>query len=210
MTGPVHDEAPLRYLALGDSYTIGEGVAPELRWPVQFAALLRARGTTIAPPQIIARSGWATDELSAAIDEQQTAHALATVYAIVSLMIGVNDQYRGRNSADYATRFTGLLERAIGFAGGKATHVVVLSIPDWGTTTFARASGRDRAQISREIDRFNHVAQAICTRHQARWVDITQVTRMPANASHLVDDGLHPSAPVYHLWAEAVFAAHPM
>ena len=147
--------APVDFLALGDSYTIGEGVEDEQRWPVQLAAALRARGVAIAHPQIIARSGWTTDELSAAIDAEDAHGNLQPHYDLVSLQIGVNNQYRGRSVEDYRDEFSRLFERAVAFAGGDPAHVLVLSIPDWGTTPFAQASGRDRAQIAREIDEYN-------------------------------------------------------
>src|SRR5688500_13738544 len=129
---------PLTFLALGDSYTIGESVASEGRWPVQLAARLRARGIEIAPPKIVARTGWTTDELAEAIDDAQ----VTARYGLVSLLIGVNNQYRGRELANYREEFGALLERAIGFAGDPK-RVFVVSIPDWGVTPFAARSGRD-------------------------------------------------------------------
>ncbi|WP_321824507.1 GDSL-type esterase/lipase family protein, partial [Xanthomonas citri] len=119
---------PLRYLALGDSYTIGEGVAPAQRWPSQLVDGLRAYGWNVAPPQIIATTGWTTDELQAGID----AAAPQAPFELVSLLIGVNNQYRGRSLDAYRSQFDALLQRAIGFAGGLAARVFVLSIPDWG------------------------------------------------------------------------------
>ncbi|HEU0013481.1 MAG TPA: GDSL-type esterase/lipase family protein, partial [Longimicrobium sp.] len=136
----------MRFLALGDSYTIGEAVAEAERWPVRLAALLRERGMDVADPEIIARTGWTTDELSAAIDERDPQGP----YALVSLLIGVNNQYRGRSADEYRGEFAALLRRAIAFAGGDAGRVIVLSIPDWGVTPFAE--GRDRAAIAAEID----------------------------------------------------------
>src|SRR5687768_3440100 len=152
------DTKPLRYLALGDSYTIGESVPLEGRWPVQLAASLRQDGIAIEEPTIIAKTGWTTDELSAAIDDAK----LEPPYDLVSLLIGVNNQYRGRAAKEYRGEFDALLTRAIGFAGGDARKVFVLSIPDWGTTPFAISSGRDREQIARELDEYNAVAKAVC------------------------------------------------
>ena len=139
-----HGAATASYLALGDSYTIGENVAPAGRWPEQLAAALRAEGIVIdgiavANPRIIAATGWTTDELSAAID---AAEPLGENHALVSLLIGVNNQYRGRTVDDYVHEFVILLERAIGFAGRRADRVFVLAIPDWGVTPFAADSGR--------------------------------------------------------------------
>lgn len=192
----------IRFLALGDSYTIGEGVAPEERWPAQLAALLRARSIAIADPQVIARTGWTTDELDAAIDQA----APRGPYGLVTLLIGVNDQYRGGSAAEYRPRFEGLLRRAIGFAGGEAARVVVVSIPDWGVTPFAE--GRDRARIAEEIDAFNAAAREVTAAAGARWVDVTAASREAgAVAEMLVDDGLHPSGRAYARWAELALPA---
>jgi len=196
--------APVDFLALGDSYTIGEGVRDEQRWPVQLAAALRARGVAIAHPQIIAKSGWTTDELSAAIDAEDAHGNLQPHYDLVSLQIGVNDQYRGRSVEDFGAEFSRLFERAVAFAGGDPARVLVLSIPDWGTTPFAQAGGRDRAQIAREIDQYNEVAATLCRRRGATWVDVTGLTRRPDLGHELVADGLHPSAAMYTLWVDRI------
>jgi lysophospholipase L1-like esterase len=185
-----------RYLALGDSYTIGEGVEAGERWPAQLAALLRARGIAVADPEVVARTGWTTDELEAAIDEA----APRGTYGLVSLLIGVNNQYRGGPEAVYRTQLAALLRRAIGFAGGDASRVVVLSIPDWGVTPFAE--GRDRAAIASEIDAFNAAARQVTAELGARWVDVTPASRTAgAEASMLVADRLHPSGRQYAAWA---------
>jgi lysophospholipase L1-like esterase len=195
--------APQRYLALGDSYTIGEGVAEHERWPEQWARALHAHGIEVAPPRIIAHTGWTTDELSAAMD---AAEPLGH-WDRVSLLIGVNNQYRGRDLDNYRKEFAALLDRAIVLAGGHAKHVWVLSIPDWGETPFARASGRDRAQIAREIDAYNAVNHEIAKARGAHWVDITDLSRRHGgNSSMLVDDGLHPSGAMYSLWVERIMA----
>nr|WP_325311146.1 SGNH/GDSL hydrolase family protein [Longimicrobium sp.] len=187
----------LRYLALGDSYTIGEGVAPEERWPTQLAAMLRARGIGVADPEIVATTGWTTDELDAGID----AAAPRGPYTLVSLLIGVNNQYRGRPADEYRAQFRALLRRAIGFAGGDAGRVVVLSIPDWGVTPFAE--GRDRAQIAHEIDAFNAINRDAARELGARWVDVAPASRLAPSA--VVGDGLHPSAEQYRDWAVLAF-----
>lgn len=161
----------------------------------------------MAEPQYIARTGWTTDELAAAIGEQQAAGNLGDNYAWVSLQIGVNDQYRGRPPAEYTAGFESLLERAVAFAGGHARKVLVLSIPDWGTTPFARASGRDREHIAAQIDQYNAIAATSCERTGAAWIDITPVTRDPATAGLLAADGLHPSGDMYALWAMQVEAS---
>lgn len=186
------------FLALGDSYTIGEGVADEGRWPVQLAARLRERGIAVAAPRIIATTGWTTDELSAAMDGA----SLKPGYGLVTLLIGVNNQYRGRPAREYREQFLALLERAVTLAGD-ARRVVVVSIPDWGVTAFA--AGRDRTTIGQEIDTFNAIARNETLRIHARWVDITPASRdAGARPEMLVDDGLHPSAAQYASWVAVI------
>lgn len=188
------------FLALGDSYTIGEGVADDGRWPVQLATRLRAADVPVGDPRIIATTGWTTDELSAAMDGA----SFAPAYGLVTLLIGVNNQYRGRPLDDYREQFVALLERAVALAG-HAERVVVVSIPDWGVTRFAE--GRDRAAIAREIDAFNAAAAEEVQRAGAHWVDITPASRDAGDADDmLVEDGLHPSAAHYARWTDAIFA----
>ncbi len=194
----------MTYLALGDSYTIGEGVAPAGRWPAQLADALRERGIAIEDPRIIARTGWTTDELSAAItaefDEGKGVESLPT-FGFVTLLIGVNNQYRGRDVDNYAVQFEALLDRAIGFAGDRRDRVMVLGIPDWGVTPFAAGSGRDTARIAQELDAYNATARAICERRGIAFVDIAPVSRARgAEAKMLASDGLHPSAMMYSEW----------
>ena len=192
----------MRFLALGDSYTIGEGVRDAERWPVQLAAMLRERGVSVANPEIIARTGWTTDELSAAIDARKPQGP----YALVSLLIGVNNQYRGRGAEEYRAEFAALLQRAVGFAGGDASRVIVLSIPDWGVTIFAE--GRDRARIAAEIDVYNAINREETARAGARYVDVTAQSRAAgADPSFLADDGLHPSGRSYTEWARLALPA---
>lgn len=186
----------MRFLALGDSYTIGEAVEPAERWPVRLAALLRERGVEVAEPEIVARTGWTTDELSAGIDAADPRGP----YALVSLLVGVNNQYRGRSAEEYRRQFLALLQRAVAFAGGEAGRVLVLSIPDWGVTPFAE--GRDRAKVGAEIDHFNRIGREEAERVGARWVDVTpQSRRATADRSLLASDGLHPSGSSYAEWA---------
>ena len=190
----------LSYLALGDSYTIGEGVDEAGRWPMQLAQGLRDAGIAICDPRIIATTGWTTDELSAAMD---AAEPLAE-WDLVSLLIGVNNQYRGRGVDDYIGEFTRLLRRAIGLAGDRADRVLVLSIPDWGVTPFAFASGRDRQAIADDLDAYNAAARELCDAHGVAFVDITGISRDGGGEpAMLVDDALHPSAAQYARWAEA-------
>lgn len=185
---------PTRFLALGDSYTIGEAVEERGRWTVQLAARLRASGVAIGDPEIIARTGWTTDELAAGIREIGPVGP----FGIVTLLIGVNNQYRGLPVEQYRLGFAQLLARAVTFAGGAARRVVVLSIPDWGVTPFA--ADRDRAAIAREIDAFNAAAEAEARRAGARWVDITDISRERREGWE-APDGLHQSATKYAAWA---------
>lgn len=191
----------LRYLALGDSYTIGEGVADGERWPNQLAARLRAQGIGLTDPRIVAATGWTTDELRAALDAAGPMRA----YDLVSVLIGVNDQYRGRDLADYLAGFRVLLQRAIDYAGARAQRVLVLSIPDWGATVFGKQSGRDLTQVTRELDAYNAAAHACCRSHGVTFIDITHIGRRRAlDASMSCGDGLHPSAAMYGAWTQAV------
>jgi lysophospholipase L1-like esterase len=190
-------QARLSYLALGDSYTIGEGIADDGRWPVQLAAALRSEGIALADPRIIATTGWTTDELSAAID---AAEPLGE-WDFVSLLIGVNNQYRGREAGEYAQEFAALLERAIAFARGRGDRVLVLGIPDWGVTPFARFEAGNRANIAAEIDAYNVAAAAACESRAVAFVDIAPLSReRGAEAAMLAEDGLHPSALMYTEW----------
>ena len=177
------------FLALGDSYTIGEGVAPGERWPAQLTARLRGEGIDIADPQIVAKTGWTTDELAAAMEGS----AFAPPYELVALLVGVNNQYRGRPLDEYRVQFRALLQRAVALAGGNAAHAIVVSIPDWGVTPFAAREGRDGAKVAREIDAFNQAASSETDRTGAHWVDVTTISRLPGSSGELVDDGLHPS-----------------
>jgi lysophospholipase L1-like esterase len=184
------------YLALGDSYTIGEAVPTAENFPYQTAALLRKGYVEMADPMIIAQTGWTTDELAASIRE----HALQGQFSVVSLLIGVNNQYRERELEQYKEEFSNLLQQAIAFAGDIADHVFVVSIPDWGVTPFAE--GRDRAAIATAIDNFNSAAKEIALDAGAQWLDITDSTRENGtDPEYLAEDGLHPSGPEYAIWA---------
>lgn len=192
--------AEIRILALGDSYTIGEGVAEADRWPVRLAAMLRARGLSVGAPRIVARTGWTTDELSAGIDGARP----DSNYDLVTLLIGVNNQYRNRGEQEYRTEFKALLARAIAFARGKSSRVIVVSIPDWGVTPFA--NGRDRPAISRAIERFNAINREEASTAGVAYADITPLSRRAAADPSLVAaDGLHPSAAMYASWLDVIF-----
>lgn len=185
------------YLALGDSYTIGEGLPLKENFPHQLAGLLRRQHPELADPVIIATTGWTTNELWEAIQE----HHLTETFSLVTLLIGVNNQYRGGSLETYTEEFERLLLLALAFAGGDSRRVLVLSIPDWGLTPFAE--GRDRQQIAREIDAFNEVNRRISAGKNCLYADITVMSRAHGNSKdHLTEDGLHYSAAHYSLWAE--------
>jgi lysophospholipase L1-like esterase len=190
----------VKYLALGDSYTIGEGVPADARWPALLARALRDDGVAIEDPRIIATTGWTTDELSAAMD---AAEPLGD-WDFVTLLAGVNNQYRGRGLDEYRAQFEALLHRAIVLAGGRCERVMVLSIPDWGVTRFGAESGRDLAAGSLELDAFNDAARALCARHGVAFVDIAPVSRTRGGEPGMqAADGLHPSAEMHALWLQA-------
>ncbi len=185
------------YLALGDSYTIGESVPEKDRFPIQIADALNAQGITVKNPEIVATTGWTTDELAAGIEKA----ALDTTYDLVTLLIGVNNQYRGRTLDNYREEYKSLLEQAIWFAGGHPEKVIVLSIPDWGVMPFAE--GRDRGKIAREIESYNSACKEITEAGGVKFIDITPISRKARNDSTLVaEDGLHPSGKMYGKWVE--------
>ncbi|WP_240047158.1 SGNH/GDSL hydrolase family protein [Hymenobacter nivis] len=189
---------PVACLALGDSYTIGEGADEADRWPVQLAGMAQQAGLGVQAPDFIARTGWTTAELQAAIVASGNHR---TDYGLVSLLIGVNNQYRGQSPALYRTEFRQLLATAVQFAGGRPGRVVVLSIPDWGLSPFAH--NRDATLIASQIDEFNEVAQEECRRARVAFVDITPTTRSAAgDASQFVKDGLHYAGPQMQRWAQ--------
>jgi len=182
------------WLALGDSYTIGESVTASARYPAQTTAILKAAGIDIADPQYIATTGWTTANLIAALTTQNPRGP----FSLVTLLIGVNDQYQGVDTATYSHNFSQLLQKAISLAGYQATHVVVLSIPDYGVTPFGSA---DSANIRRQIDMFNVINLAITRSYQVSYVDVTPVSRLAAgDPSFIAGDGLHPSAKQYAVW----------
>jgi lysophospholipase L1-like esterase len=204
-TEPMEQAPPpsaARFLALGDSYTIGEGVAEDARWPMQLAARLRQHGAAIDTPEIIARTGWTTDDLARALDQRRPRGP----YDLVTLLIGVNDQYGGRAVEEYRPKFRALLGRAIELAGGRVAHVIVVSIPDWSVTPFATRF--DAAEIAQEIARYNALNREEAQRAGAPYVDITPSTRTAgADRTLLAQDGLHPSARMYAAWVQLILPA---
>ena len=195
-------EHQFRYLALGDSYTIGENVEIVERWPVQLVQRLRGQGVNIAEPEIIAVSGWTTSQSAEALDASDSTEP----YDIVSLMIGVNNQYHGLDIGQYRVEFVDLLARSIAFAANMPSNVIVASIPDWSVTPFAE--GKDRAQVANEIDAFNSINEEETAKVGARYVDVTGVSRRAANEPHLLSgDGLHPSGAMYSQWVDLIIPA---
>jgi lysophospholipase L1-like esterase len=185
------------YLALGDSYTIGASVADTERFPVQTIKLLRQHDVDVDNPDIIATSGWTTTDLLSALNTDPPKKA----YSVVTLLIGVNNQYQGKSLTEYKTDFTELLERSIFYAGNIKNHVFVISIPDYSVTPFASAS--DTAMIARGIDAFNAVNKSISLNGGVHYLDITSISREAKSDSALIaSDGLHPSATQYKKWSE--------
>ncbi|MEX2233030.1 MAG: SGNH/GDSL hydrolase family protein [Cyclobacteriaceae bacterium] len=188
----------IRFLALGDSYTIGESVAELQRWPVQLMNALKARGYTSQTPKIIAVTGWRADDLQNALDNS----SLSRDYNLVSLLIGVNNQYQGKAIAEYESQFEVILDRAILYAGGDKSKVFVLSIPDYGYTPFGLEK---QSEISGQIDAFNAVNESIAEKKAVTYIDITDISRRGLKDPALVaEDGLHPSGKMYALWVERI------
>ncbi len=189
----------LSYLALGDSYTIGEYVEESECWSVQLAHKLTALGKAFAQPKIIAQTGWTTDELKAAIISEN----ITQTFDFVSLLIGVNNQYRGLDVEQFRIEFVDLLLMAIQFADNKPSQVFVVSIPDWGVTAFG--GGGSKPEISTQIDLFNQVVKEESERKNIAFIDITFISRQALNDSSLIaHDDLHPSGKMYELWAEKI------
>lgn len=184
------------YLALGDSYSIGEQVAFAENFPNQAVQMLRNTGVACYAAEIIAKTGWTTDELGDAIEGT----AFLKTYDVVSLLVGVNNQYRGRTVQEFEIGFEELLKKAIRFAGNRPARVFVLSIPDWGVTPFAE--GRNRKQVAAEIDAYNDVCETLAKKSEAHYIDVTSSQRDDGNkAEYLAPDGLHPSGAEYKKWA---------
>lgn len=185
----------LTYLALGDSYTIGESVAENERYPNQLAEKLKAIALEFEPVKIIAKTGWTTDELQAAIDAEN----VRDTFDLVSLLIGVNNQYRGYSLAEYKQEFDALLRQSIRFAGGKKERVFVVSIPDYAYTPFGQRA--NPTLISRKIDSFNLANETITKSYGISYFNITPISRKGLEQKELVaTDELHPSGKQYELW----------
>lgn len=189
------------YLALGDSYTIGEQVKESENFPNQTVVLLREQGFAFKAPSIVAKTGWTTDELEAGIQQAD----LQQHYDFVTLLIGVNNQYRSRAIEDYTVQFESLLKKALAYANNDSSRVVVLSIPDWGVTPFAK--GRDRKQIAEQIDAYNAANKQVADKYMVHYIEITSSTREAVyDLTLLTSDGLHPSGREYTKWAKKIAA----
>jgi lysophospholipase L1-like esterase len=196
----------MNLLSLGDSYTIGEQVRESENFPHQLIELLNEKGYKFNKPQIVAKTGWTTDELQAAIDNE----GIKETFDFVTLLVGVNNQYRGRMVSEYMPEFDSLVQQSINFANGDQQRVIVLSIPDWGITPFAAlptdaGEMRDRQKISFEIDAYNNANKSIAAKYGVHYLEITTSTRLAENdPTLLAADGLHPSSKEYKKWAEMI------
>lgn len=191
-------KSPVKFLALGDSYTIGESVSPKERWPIQLTDYFREKDVTCDYPTLIATTGWRTDDLKAAIDKAN----LKPEYTLVSLLIGVNNFYQGKSAEVYEKEFEELLHTAIALAQGNKAHVFVVSIPDYGFTPFGE---KDQPRITAGIDEFNKINKSVATKLGITYVDITDISRNGLAEPDLVaEDGLHPSGKMYGKWVERI------
>ncbi|MCE2776081.1 MAG: SGNH/GDSL hydrolase family protein [Algoriphagus sp.] len=195
----------LSYLALGDSYTIGEGVGLEDRYPMQLVREWnKSAKIPFSVPLIIAKTGWTVDELEAGIQATPTE---AEGYDLVTLLIGVNNQYRGRSVESFAVDFEKMLQRAIAFAKGNKSRVIVISIPDWGVTPFAVQKGVEPDQVAKAIDAYNRTKKEICEKQGIKFIDITDDYRMDGGLSEgVVEDQLHPSKLIYGQWTSKLLS----
>ena len=196
----IMEEKTYTYLALGDSYTIGEGVEESGRYPNQAVEILKSKGMIFEKPTTIAKTGWTTDELDQGIE---AAGIQGKTYDLVTLLIGVNNQYRGRPVSDYEKEFRKMLTKTIRFAKENPKRVVVISIPDWGVTPFATDRGTDREKVAKEIDAYNMAKERISKELGVYYINITEEYRKFVDLPEMVvDDQLHPSALVYKSWSE--------
>ena len=185
------------YLALGDSYTVGESISKKHTWPKQLVDSLKKRNIFLSEPRIIAKTGWTTDELKKAINDS----SLNYPYDWVSLLIGVNNQYRGRDLDEFKLQFESLLFEAIAFSGNRKERVFVVSIPDWGSMPFAK--DREPNKIAIEIDNFNQIIYEVCAFENIKFIDITPISRnIYSNPNWIAKDSLHPSKEQYSKWVE--------
>ena len=197
---PKENKGAFKYLALGDSYTIGQNVEENQRFPVQLAEKLNEAGLNVAKPTIVARTGWTTANLSQGIEDAN----LSGTYDLVTLLIGVNNQYQGRDTAEYRKQFRELLNKSVQFANDIEKRVIVISIPDYGVTPFGISNAQ---RIEAEIDIFNKINREETELKKAQYVYITSISRAAKNDPSLIaGDGLHPSGKMYGIWVQAIFS----
>lgn len=190
----------MRLLALGDSYTVGTAVDTGDRWVTRLVGRLRADGLEVADPRIVAADGWPTDRLAAAIERR----SLEPPYDLVTLLVGANDAYRGRPVEDFRPTFVALLERAVEFAGGDPSAVVVVTIPDYSVTPHVER--QTRAEHADRLEAYNRVVGTEATAAGTRLVDVVPISREAAGDDDLVaDDGLHPSPEQHERWLERIY-----
>lgn len=186
-----------KFLALGDSYTIGQSVEVNERWPVQFLKELKATTNVIDTLQIIAQTGWRVDQLKEAMNSSD----LEPPYGIVSLLIGVNNQYQGQNANDFRPEFIEILEKSLKLVENRTERLFVISIPDWGASPYG--FGFDRAKVSKEINEFNSVVKEESEKRGLRYFNITTISRRALiDRTLIASDGLHPSGKMYKLWVD--------
>lgn len=194
-----------RFLALGDSYTLGEGVRPEQSWPWQLVSSLRERGTDVDDPEVLARTGWTSEELLEAIRMRKDIFSSRAPWDLVTVMIGVNDQYRGSLPEAYRDHLREILDEAIESAPGPES-IVVISIPDWSVTPFA--DSRDRSAIAAAIGILNEINREEASEAGAIWIDVAPASRRAADDLSLIaEDGLHPAPAMYREWTELILPA---
>jgi lysophospholipase L1-like esterase len=198
------DRSDHTFLALGDSYTIGQSVDVADRYPVQAVQLLESDHLSCQSPEIIATTGWTTEDLIQSLISDPPALTTTSpphFYSVVTLLIGVNNQYQGRSQSEYRDQFTSLLQRSIALAGNQASHVIVLSIPDYSVTPFAQ--GHNTLLIAAQIDSFNTINNKVSQDYKVHYIDITIDSRRAASDLSLIaSDGLHFSGKEYAIWAE--------
>ena len=186
-----------KFLALGDSYTVGASVTFSERWPVQFLDELKLYTTVLDTLQIIATSGWRVDQLKFGMDNSN----LEPPYGLVSLLIGVNNQYQGQNANDFRPEFIEMLEKSLKLVNNRKERFFVISIPDWGASPYG--FGFDRAKVSKEINEFNSVVKEESEKRGLRYFDITTISRRALiDRTLIASDGLHPSGKMYKLWVD--------
>ena len=187
------------YLALGDSYTIGEKVDKSQRWPMQLVDSLQERSIEIEKPKIIAKTGWTTNDLLKAVKEQSPKKN----FDLVTLLIGVNNQYQGKPIQQYRREFTKLLNKSIVFAKGNRQRVFVISIPDYGVTPFGQQ--KDPEKIAEELTQYNKIAREIAEEKGITFINITPISLQAKTDSTLIaEDDLHPSGKMYRQWVKKI------